>query len=210
MESIRSYIQTQFASDAPETIMRKNAFSEYLGKLLISDDTIRYGFDQVRGDGNCFFRAMLRFLGHLTIDNIPNKNCEDMNPEELEIYTNALEYFRETSRDFIREFIGDCEFELDLNHPEYQMICKFFADTMGFRIVVLEYDAFKPILNKVSYYVPESTPEDFTSTVILLNFSHHFTLITPYSNQSTVSNSEARKNVGDHVICKAIEFNLIM
>jgi hypothetical protein len=91
---------------------------------------------------------------------------------------------------------------LDPNVPEYQLICKYISDTSQMRIIVLEYDAFKSdVLNKVGVFVPDS--ESFTDTVILINFSHHFTLIFPTSTCSLYDTKTIRRMVGDELITKA-------
>lgn len=135
----------------------------------MTDLSVKYNFNKVRGDGNCLFHTILRYFGYLTWQDIPNKDLGDLNFQELHTYNEVLKNLRILSRDHIRNFIGDKTFELDPNIPEYHLICNFLANSSNMRIIVLEYNGYKNNkLNIVSQFLPDNC--EISDTVILINF----------------------------------------
>jgi len=64
------------------------------------------------------------------------------------------------------------------NVPEYHLICASIAIFCDMRIIVLEYNGYKDSHpNKVLQFLPRN--QDVSDTVILINFSNHFTLVVP-------------------------------
>jgi hypothetical protein len=138
----------------------------------------------------------------LTWHDLPNKDTSDLDENEQIIYQLALSNLRETVTEYIRDFKGDPTFVLDSDVPEYQLICKYISDSSSLRIIVLEYDENNvDSLNKVGLYLPEYS--NHTDTVILINFSHHFTLIFPTSTDPKHDTKTIRRLVGDELLTKA-------
>jgi hypothetical protein len=203
MDSIELYALEQFPSSTiASTIERRNKFSEFLKLIFPTELPVKYNFVKVRGDGSCFFHSLLRYFGYLAWLDIPNKDSKDFNQEEMDRYSIVMDNMRERATDFIRGYTGNNEFELDPNVPEYQLICKFFADTMGLRIVVIEYNAYKSSeLDKVFQFEPESGTQ--TDSAILINFSNHFTLVFPTSTNPSFDTKTIRRIVVDELVSKA-------
>jgi hypothetical protein len=90
----------------------------------------------------------MRYFGYLTWYDLPNKDYENLNLAEKELYQSTLDNLRQMTTQHIRNFIGDDKFELDQNCTEYHMIYKFIANTSDIRIIMLEYNGYisKPII----------------------------------------------------------------
>ncbi len=201
-QSIKEFSQIQFPSSSEDTLSRRAKFTNYLESILPTDLSANYSFVKVVGDGSCFFHSILRYFGYLTWQDLPNKDTTELDEHEQLVYQFALSNLREMSTEYIREFTGDSTFVLDPNVPEYQLICKYISDTTGLRIIVLEYDGYKPdSLNKVGQFLPES--DNHIDTAILINFSHHFTLIFPTSTDPKYDTKTIRRLVGDELVTKA-------
>ena len=204
MESIGQFSKNQFPSSTKDTLDRREEFLLYLTSILPIGLPVNYTFKKVIGDGSCFFHAILRYYGYLRWHDLPNKDTNELDEQETIIYLETLSNLRETSTEYIRNFIGDPEFVLDSNVPEYQLICKYISDTSNVRIIILEYDGYKEdkSLNKVCQFEPDSSV--YTDTIIMINFSHHFTLIFPTSTDPRFDTKIIRNVVGDDLIIKAI------
>lgn len=133
---------------------------------------------------------------------MPNKDSQQFNKEEELVYQQALSNLREMSTDFAREYLGDSTFVLDTNVPEYQLVCKYIADTMNLRIIVIEYNAFIPDqFNKVYQFEPDSG--EISDSAILINLSNHFTLVFPISIDRNCDTKRIRSLVVDELIKNA-------
>lgn len=214
VESVKAFALSQFPSltkvfdntiknlDLTDIIERKERFQRYLLSILPTNLPSKYNFAKVRGDGSCFFHTILRYFGYLTWMDLPNKDSDQFTPEEEMVYQLTLSNLRNMATEYIRNFIGDPTFVLDPSVPEYQLICKFISDTSNLRIVILEYDYYKSdSLNKVGLFEPESGI--WTDSVILINYSHHFTLIFPSSTDPSIDTKTIRGIVADELIVKA-------
>ena len=199
MDKIIKLSEIMFPNPNPDTLVRRKEFLEYLLMILPTDLPVQYSHSNTRGDGNCFFRALFRYLGYLTINNLPNKDWNELNPEETIFYTNTLNEFKIMVTDYIRNFIGDPNFILDPNTPEYDLICDFITNTFDLRIIILEYDRFQPSrLNRVLHFVP--TNNNIADTIILINFNHHFSLLFPTSLDKNLDTKNIRTLVSDNII----------
>jgi hypothetical protein len=203
MESLDLFALEQFPSSSySDSIERRNKFADFIKLIFPTDLPTKYNFVKVRGDGSCFFHSILRYFGYLTWLDLPNKDSDQFDEEEEMLYAIILSSFRERATEFIRNFTSNDEFILDPNVPEYQLICKFVADTMGLRIVVLEYNAYKSgELNKVYQFEPELG--DQSDSAILINLSNHFTLVFPGSTDSRHDTKTIRKMVVNELVTKA-------
>lgn len=212
MESIKELSIKKFPDPNQSTCQREDSFFTWLKILLPSNkDKVKYTFDEVRGDGNCLFYTIFRYLGYLNIDNLPNKDYDFMDQDEKINYNEYLDNLILMVTEYCKEFLGDDKFKLDTNTPEYQLICGFISTNMDLRIIVLEYDAYSyknECMNKVSKFTPDSGLE--SDTIILLNFSHHFTLIFPHSTDPSIDTKGIRKIVGDELIQNAIDSNKLL
>ena len=204
MESINSFALEQFPSSSfSDTIERRNKFANFISSIFPTNLQVNYNFIKVRGDGSCFFHSILRYFGYLTWLDLPNKDSDQFNKEEELVYQLALSNLRETSTEFIRTYLGISDFVLDPNVPEYQLICKYIADTMNLRIVIIEYSAYKlPRFNKVYQFEPDSG--DISDSAILINMHNHFTLVFPVSTSPFNDTKTIRKLVVDKMIINAI------
>ena len=203
MEPLNSFALKQFPSSTFEdSIKRKIKFLEFLSSIFPLELPVKYNFIDVRGDGSCFFHSILRYFGYLSWLDLPNKDSNQFDEEEQLAYAIVLSNMRESATEYIRDFIGLADFVLDSNVPEYQLICKFIADTMNLRIIVIEYDAYKSVeLNKV--YQFESESGDYSDSAILINMSNHFTLVFPTSTNPKYDTRAIRKIVVDDLVSKA-------
>jgi len=199
MESISNFVIETLPSSNTETLSRREAFTRYIVSALGNPLPVTYNFKKVIGDGSCFFHAIMRYFGYLVWHDLPNKDTSEMNEEEQVTYLQTLSQLRETATEHIREFTGDPEFVLDPNVPEYHLICNFIANSSDLRIIVLEYDSYgDERLNVISEFSPEG--KEHSDTIILLNYSHHFTLIFPTSTDSKFDNKTIRSLVGDQIL----------
>lgn len=210
IEAICDFSKSQYPSSFNDTIERRNNFIGWMLSLLPTEDEeiyASYEFVKVRGDGNCFYHAILRYFGLVSWMDLPNKDLVEQNEEETELYQQVLINMKTIHRDYMRDFFGDLTLELDNSCPEYQMGCKIISNTFNIRIIVLEYDSFQPIqLNKLYAFTPPY--DDYADTIIMLNLSHHFTLIFPKSLNSKYDTKSIRKIVGDKIIQKATQNHL--
>lgn len=207
MESINKFALEQFPSSAfSDTIERRNKFREFMGSIFPTDLGVNYNFVKVPGDGNCFFHSILRYFGYLTWLDLPNKNSDQFDEEEELVYQLALSNLREMSTEFARNYLDDPNFVLDHDVPEYQLVCKYIADTMNLRIIIGEYDAYKSEkLNKIYQFEPASG--EFTDSAILLNISNHFTLVFCLSTDPKYDTKTIRRMVSDKLITNAFILN---
>jgi hypothetical protein len=207
MESINQFVLEQFPSSTfSDTVERRNKFAEFMGSIFPTDLGVNYNFVKVPGDGNCFFHSILRYFGYLTWLDLPNKNSDQFNEEEELVYQLTLSNLREMSTEFARNYLDDPNFVLDPNVPEYQLVCKYIADTMNLRIIIGEYNAFKlDKLNKIYQFVP--TCGEYTDSAILLNISNHFTLVFCVSTDPKYDTKTIRKMASEKLITNAINLN---
>lgn len=200
---LENFAYSQFPSSFEDAIQRRNTFESFMKSFFPIDSSVKYNFIKVIGDGNCFFHGILRYFGYLTWLDLPNKDSTELNEEEEILYVITLSSLRERATEFIRNYLGQINFVLNTNVPEYQLICKFIADTMNLRIIVIEYNAFGSIeLNKVYHFEPISG--EFVDSAILINLGNHFTLVFPTSVNSRYDTKTTRKNVVDEMLTKAV------
>jgi hypothetical protein len=200
-QSIRKIAETKFPNiEVESSRVRKQQFIDFLTRIFPTDIPVNYRMDEVRGDGNCFLRSILRYFGYLTISDIPNKDLKDFSPDEREHFDLTLNQLREMVTEYIRNSKPSLRnFELDPNTPDCDPICKFLASSMDLRLIVIDYDPYKPGNNFVTLYEP-TNPSNISDTVILLNLSHHFNLIFPTATSSLVDTKQSRKIAGDKMI----------
>lgn len=206
MNSLYTFAFEQFPSHFSDTVKRRNTFANFLNSIFSTDISVNYNFVKVIGDGNCFFHAILRYLAFLTWLDLPNKDTNQLDEEEELNYTIILSNLRTGATDFIRNFLGQNDYVLDPNVPEYQLICKYIADNMNLRIVVIEYDAFSSgELNKV--YLFEPVDGEFSDSVILINLGNHFTLVFPVSTDPLFDTKTIRNIATNNLISNAHNVN---
>lgn len=183
-----------------ESEARYEKFITFLRNFLPSEGEIpvEFNFLEVPGDGKCLFHAFLRFFGYMGWD-LPNRDVTD--PEysvaDMETYNNLLENLMKLTQDYCRLYLGDPSYVHDDSSPEYDTICSWFAKEKGLRVIVLEFDPYKQNYNTMSEYKP--TDVLHTETIILLNFSHHFYLISPGSVNPIFDTKTIREIVGDYI-----------
>lgn len=152
MEPIRTFVREHFSSSCAETIKRREDFENFLFNILPTENDISasYLFTKVRGDGNCFFHAILRYWGYINWMDLPNKDQKELAQDEIVLYNTILSNLRLNFQDFAREFMGDPSYVLDKDCPEYLLGCRFLSNLCSMRIITLEYDAFQSkSLNRV-------------------------------------------------------------
>ncbi len=199
--SIRKIVDNKFPNTKVESsLVRKNQFIDFLNRILPTEIPVNYVMDEVRGDGNCFFRSILRYFGYLTLNDIPNKDLKDFNSEEKRHFDSTLGQMREMVTEYIRNSNPKLKnFILDPNTPDCDLICKFFASNMDLRLLVIDYDPYKVGNNLVTLYQPIDA-SNISDTIILLNLSHHFNLIFPTSTSTHIDTKQIRKLTGDKMI----------
>ncbi len=187
-----------FPAKTTETLERKHKFSKFLQNTF-PIGLYSISVNEVRGDGNCFLRSLIRFFAFKGICDIPNKDYNVMTFEEQKCVDTAVDVMKTNATMFIRDFIGDSNYEIDSNSPEYQLLCLFSNICLSLKVIVIEYDGYKfENFNKVYQFVPEN--EEFDDTIILLNFSHHFYLLQPISHDPNIDNNTLRNNLCNQII----------
>lgn len=207
MESINQFALEQYPSSSfSDSIERRNRFANFIKTIFPTNISSTYKFVKVNGDGSCFFHSILRYFGYLTWLDLPNKDTNQFNEEEELVYQLALSNLREMSTEFIRNYLDDSDFVLDPNVPEYQLVCKYIADTMNLRIIVIEYSTDKlDELNKVYQFEPIGG--EIADSAILINISNHFTLVFPVSTDPKYDTQTIRRIVADELITNAYVAN---
>lgn len=196
-QSINDHVNSKFNSDLPTTLIRKKNYYNFLINTLPSDNSINYKFYENPGDGNCFAHSIVRFLGLTGQFKLVNKNVVDMTINEKHDYDEVLNMVISIMTEGALEF--DENYKYDKDCPEYQLLARTISRVFSFQIVILDYCSFsryKPIISK---FRPEN--DNFDQSLILINFSHHFDICYPISQNS--STKELRS-----IVAECIEGNV--
>jgi len=205
----------------PNASYRRSHMKSFLESFLPSEVleyNVEYNFHEVMSDGDCFFHTVIKFFSLIGIVNFTynGKKLEEILNEDQQIeYVNILTTIKELCINSCKEFIGETNFSLDNQLPEYELLCKCLADYYNLHVIVINYDFFRiennsEKLNRIYSFKPADT--NVQDCMFAIVNASHFTLIQPElvdkNINQTSDQSSFRLFIADHIIEKAKEIGI--
>lgn len=191
----------KFPSSVPKTKDRRYVFWSYLVNIFsgIKGD-FRLDHVEIRGDGNRFLNAFMRFCSFTRFGEIevPNKDLTEFNENERMMYEARIQSLNDGYTQFARQI--EPGYVHNDSFSAYSYIANYLVETFSIQIIVMEYDSINTTINRVIVFERDTGATD---SIILLNCNHCLSLIFPRSTIGICHPRNLHFHVGREIIEKS-------